>query len=182
MIYTYIATGLLGAGLTLATIALFFWQPFKTVALHAYRRSKINDEDKLNALFITKSGKVKETICDVEGDQTIRYKEDKYAINPNLQFMHHGVPTQVYIEGQTEPLDIADEGQNKFTTKELNAVMIGSEASELISLLQRIAPYMKYLTYGTLGFMAVILWISFQNMQTLSEITGQAVTEILKPQ
>jgi hypothetical protein len=183
MVYEYLAAGFIGAALTVGGLAAAFWKPFKEVAKHAYLRSQIDNEEKLNCLFIGKSGKVKEEICDIQSDQTVLYKDDKYVVNPNLQYMHHGVPTQIYVEGSTEPLNIgSEELQDKLTTKELAAIMIGSEASEIIALLQKIAPYIQYITYGLLAFMAVILWVSIQNMQVLSELTGQGIGEILRPQ
>jgi len=49
-------------------------------------------------------------------------------------------------------------------------------------LLKKIAPNIKWITYGLLVFMAGILYIAFQNMQVLSDLTGQGIGEILKPE
>lgn len=167
-----------------ALIGFVGLQPFREVFKQAWRRVNRNSDDKLNCLFIGRNGKLSEKLLKIQDNGTVEPTEgEQYAINPNLQFMYHAVPTQLYVEGKTEPFDMASEEiQSKLTTKELNALMIGSEATELVSLLKKIAPNIKYITYGLLIFMAGILYVAFQNMQTLSSLTGESIGEILKPE
>jgi len=185
MVYQQLALFGLGtlAGIT-ALMAFVGLRPFKEVFQQAWRRMNRNSDDKLNCLFITRNGKLSEKLLKIQDNGTVEKTEgEQYAVNPNLQFMYHGVPTQIFIEGKTEPFDLAsNEVQSKLTTKELNALMIGSEATELVALLKKIAPNIKWITYGLLAFMAGILYIAFQNMQVLSDLTGQGIGEILKPE
>jgi len=150
-------------------IAVAFMQPYRMLFKHMWHKAYSDTSDKVSGLFLNKNGVVTMELLDVESGH-VKRNDGRYVLNHNAQFSWHGVPLQIWLEGQSRPVNPYGEGES-LSTKELNTIMRAGQVDEFIQdLLDRLKQYYP---------MAITVCVVFAGFVLLSIYFGWNIWDYL---
>lgn len=129
----------------------------------------------VNTIFISNNGVANELFIKKDNDGSFNYDQNMYVVDRKKTILLDGIPTQINLEGVSEPVDVAGyDTSDKMSTAELEQIIMHNEAGNLVSFLISIKPY---LIMGCLSMLALAILSIYFNYQ-IFDIVVQGGTGI----
>lgn len=156
---------LMGTGWA-TTIAVFL---FTGIAKRVIKRIKqqwlYKKGNHANVIMLHNNGVANEHFIKKSEDNSFRFgkSKDRYVIVRKKSILLDGIPTQINIEGITEPIDImSTDTDEKMATAEIEQLIMNNETKDFVQMLKEYKPYAIILVGVIVVSVAASLYFNWQ--------------------
>ena len=122
----------------------------------------------VNTVFIGNNGVANELFLTKNDDGSFTYNKGRYAVDRKKTILLDGIPTQINVEGISEPVDVAGyDTSDKMSTAELEQIIMHNEAGNLMAFLNSIKPYIIVGVVAVVILAAASLYFNYQIFDVL---------------
>lgn len=136
----------------------------------------------INALWIGNNHVGKEHFVKKEDDGSFLIHNKKYIVNPMSTFIFDGIPTQINLEGITEPFNIFNSDiADAMSTAEIEKVIMNNEGQGLTAILKKYFILAVILVIFIMAFAGVSAYFNYNIFDMLVQNpTINAAFEMIK--
>lgn len=117
----------------------------------------------VNTVFISNNGVANELFIKKDKDGSFKFNDNMYVVDRKKTILLDGIPTQINLEGTTEPVDVAGyDTSDKMSTAELEQIIMHNEAGNLVAFLMSIKPYLIMACIAILALAVGGLYFNYQ--------------------
>ena len=122
----------------------------------------------VNSVFISNNGVANELFIKKDKDGSFKHNENIYVVDRKKTILLDGIPTQINLEGTSEPVDVAGyDISDKMSTAELEQIIMHNEASNILSFLISIKPYLIMGAIAIVALAVIGLYFNYQIFDVL---------------
>jgi len=122
----------------------------------------------VNSVFISNNGVANELFIKKDKDGSFKHNENIYVVDRKKTILLDGIPTQINLEGTSEPVDVAGyDISDKMSTAELEQIIMHNEASNILSFLISIKPYLIIGAIAIVALAVIGLYFNYQIFDVL---------------
>lgn len=151
----------------------------KSIVKRWWKQRTFKYGNHVNSLMIRNNNTAKEVYTKILDDESFEFNKGKYAVNPKVQFILDGIPTQLNLEGIAEPIDPKSRDLSEYlSTAELKKIIINNKTKSGLDVISKWAPIIAIaLLIVTLG----VLWLSYSQWQIFDVVVQQSGVGVINP-